>query len=167
MAEANPFIFRRAVVALSGDTVDNACVRLAIETARHGHGGNAEIVGVHVIQVAWSMALDVDNASEYDKSQYILDAADQSVDNAHLKMRTVLVQSRDAGAAIVDEAFACDADLIIVGLPVRRWTSSDESVGHVAAYVLRHAQCAVWVVREPIAAGEPIAVGRPAGLASL
>ena len=160
MSDANPFIFRRAVVALSGDPVDGACVRLAIETAHHARRGDAEIVGVHVIQIAWSMPLDADLTREYDESQYILDAADQKADEAHLKMRTVLVQSRSVGAAIVDEASACDADLIIIGLPARsRSMSSGESVGHVAAYVLRHAPCAVWVVREPLAADRPTTAG--------
>jgi nucleotide-binding universal stress UspA family protein len=102
-----------------------------------------------VVQVAWSIALDDDMVGQSSDIQRVLDAADQTVDAAHMTMKTVLVQARNVGAAIVDEACAREADLIIVGLPHQSHFGED-SVGHVVAYVLRHAQCAVWVVREPI-----------------
>ena len=64
------------------------------------------------------------------------------------RLDTVLLQARDVGAAIVDEAIEREADLIICGLPFRRRFGGDFTVGRTIPYILKNAPCAVWVVRE-------------------
>ena len=66
----------------------------------------------------------------------------------HYKLETVLLQARDVGAAIVDEATERGADLIICGLPFRRRFGGDFAIGSTIPYVLKNAPCATWVVRE-------------------
>jgi nucleotide-binding universal stress UspA family protein len=61
-----------------------------------------------------------------------------------------LLQARDVGAALVDEASERDADLLVVGLPFRKRFGGEFAVGRTIPYVLKNAPCAVWVVREPI-----------------
>ena len=62
-------------------------------------------------------------------------------------METVLLQARDVGAAIVDEATEREADLLICGLPFKRF-GGDFTVGRTIPYILKNAPCGVWVVRE-------------------
>ena len=77
----------------------------------------------------------------------------------------MLLQAREVGAALVDEATERGADLLLVGLPYRKRFGGDFAIGRTIPYVLKHAPCEVWVVREPIPA-EPLPGGprrRPEG----
>jgi nucleotide-binding universal stress UspA family protein len=65
-------------------------------------------------------------------------------------MEPVLLQARDVGAALVDEAAERGADLLILGLAYRRRFGGDFAIGRTIPYVLKNAPCAVWVVREPM-----------------
>jgi nucleotide-binding universal stress UspA family protein len=145
--EAYPPAFHRAVVALSGGAVDDLIVRLALEVTRHAHG---ELVAVHVVELDWTQPLDADVAERSEDAQRVLDAAEAIVEAAHGKLDSVLVQARDVGAAIVDEAAARDADLLILGLPYKTKFGGDFAVGRAVPYALKNAPCAVWVVREPM-----------------
>ena len=65
-------------------------------------------------------------------------------------LEPVLLQARDVGAALVDEASERGADLLVTGLPYRKRFGGDFAIGRTIPYVLKNAPCAVWVVREPI-----------------
>jgi nucleotide-binding universal stress UspA family protein len=145
--EAIAPVFRRAVIALSGGPIDNAIVRLAIELGRQSH---AELIAVHVVELDWTQPLDADVAERSEEAQRVLDAAEAIAEVLHGKMEAVLVQARDVGAAIVDEAAARDADLLILGLPYRTRFGGDFAIGRAVPYALKNAPCAVWVVREPM-----------------
>ncbi|MGA3058249.1 MAG: universal stress protein [Candidatus Limnocylindrales bacterium] len=147
MPEANTPVFRRAVIALSGSPTDASIVRLAIEVARPSH---AELVAVHVVELDWTQPLDADVAERSEEAQRVLDAAEGIADQLHCKLESVLVQARDVGAAIVDEAAAREADLIILGLPYRTRFGGDFAIGRAVPYALKNAPCAVWVVRQPM-----------------
>lgn len=147
MPEANPPMFRRAVIALSGGAVDERIVRLAIEAAKPSH---AELIAVHVVELDWTQPLDADVAERSEEAQRVLDAAEGIAESLHMKMESVLVQARDLGAAIVDEACARDADLLILGLSYRTRFGGDFAIGRAVPYALKNAPCAVWVVREPM-----------------
>ena len=67
-----------------------------------------------------------------------------------LTLEPVLLQARDVGAAIVDEATERDADLLVLGLPYRKRFGGEFAIGRTIPYVLQNAPCAVWVVREPM-----------------
>jgi nucleotide-binding universal stress UspA family protein len=145
--EANPPVFRRAVIALSGSSTDSAIVRLALELGRQSH---VELVAVHVVELDWTQPLDADVAERSEAAQRVLDAAEGIAESMHGKLESVLVQARDVGAAIVDEAAARDADLIILGLPYRTRFGGDFAIGRAVPYAFKNAPCAVWVVREPM-----------------
>ena len=113
MPEATNPAFRRAVIALSGGPSDAAIVRLALEVARPNR---AELIAVHVVELDWTQPLDADVAERSEEAQQVLDAAEGIADQLHGKLESVLVQARDVGAAIVDEAAARGADLLIMGL---------------------------------------------------
>jgi nucleotide-binding universal stress UspA family protein len=143
--------FKRAVIALTGAATDERVVRLACEIARPT---KAELVGVHVVEIDWSLPLDAEIASRSEEAQRILDLAEGVAEDAHVPFETVLLQARDVGAALVDETSERAADLLILGLPYRQRFGGDFAIGRTILYVLKNAPCAVWVVREPIAEGE-------------
>lgn len=148
MADHSAPQFRRAVVALSGSRTDRPIVSLAAEIARTSH---ADLIGVHVVEIDWTLPLDADVASQSEDAQRVLDIAEATAEAAHHKLETVLLQARDVGAAIVDEATEREADLIIAGLPFRRRFGGDFAIGRTIPYVLKNAPCSVWIVREAMA----------------
>ncbi len=72
-----------------------------------------------------------------------------------MPIETVLLQARDVGAAIVDEASAVGADLLILGLPYRTRFGGDFAIGRTVPYTLKNAPCAVIVIREPMGQESP------------
>lgn len=160
MSESHPSAFRRAILALNGGDCDDRIVRLAADLGRAGH---AELVGVHVVEVGWTMPLDADIAARSEDAQQILDHAELTAEGLKARLEPVLLQARDVGAALVDEATERQADLMVVGLPYRKRYGGDFAIGRTIPYVLKHAPCEVWVVREPIPA-EPAPMVAAAGL---
>lgn len=151
VSEPHASAFRRAILALAGGPCDDRIVHLAAELGR-AHG---ELIGVHVVEVGWSMPLDADIASRSEEAQQILDHAETTAESRKARLEPVLLQAREVGAALVDEATEREADLLIVGLPYRKRFGGDFAIGRTIPYVLKHAPCEVWVVREPIPA-EPV-----------
>ena len=147
MTDTHATAFRRAILALSGGTVDDRLVQLAAELGRAGRG---ELIGVHVVEIGWSMPLDADVAARSDEAQQILDHAESAAERLKLSLEPVLLQAREVGAALIDEAAEREADLLVVGLPYRKRFGGDFAIGRTIPYVLKHAPCEVWVVREPI-----------------
>lgn len=139
--------FRRAVVALSGHPNGQRLIRIASEMAKVH---KAELIGVHVVEIDWSMPLDMDIAARSDEIQQVLDLAEGAAEAVGVTLESVLLQARDVGAALVDEAIEREADLLIVGLAYRTKFGGDFAMGRTIPYVLKNAPCAVWVVREPI-----------------
>ena len=147
MSQPEAPAFRRAVVALNGGPSDARIVRLVAEHARLT---KAELIGVHVVEIDWSLPLDADIAGRSEEVQRVLDSAEAIADQMRQPLEPVLLQARDVGAALVDEATERDADLLVVGLPYRKRFGGDFAIGRTIPYVLKNAPCAVWVVREPI-----------------
>ncbi len=135
------------MLALGGGTGDARIVRLVAELARPNR---AEVVAVHVVEVSWAMPLDADIAGRSEVAQQILDVAEGVAESQKVHMETVLLQARDVGAALVDEATERGADLLVIGLPYRTRFGGDFAIGRTIPYVLKNAPCAVWVVREPM-----------------
>ena len=147
MSDSHPAVFRRAVIALNGGPGDERIVRLVSELAKPVH---AEITAVHVVQIAWAMPLDADVAGRSEDVQRILDAAEAVAESEKVRLEPVLLQARDVGPALVDEAIEREADLLVLGLPYRKRFGGDFAMGSTIPYVLKNAPCAVWVVRDPI-----------------
>ena len=149
MADKPITLFSRVVVALNGGPCDDRIIRLVVESAR---ASKSEIVAIHVVEIDWTLPLDAGVAEGSDAAQRVLATAEAAAERLHGKLEPVLVQARDVGAAIVDEAVERAADLLVVGLPYRKKFGGDFAIGRTVPYVLKNAPCAVWVVREPMPA---------------
>jgi nucleotide-binding universal stress UspA family protein len=139
--------FKRAVVALNGGSSDARIVQLVTAAA---HPPDAELIAVHVVEIDWTLPLDADVAGNSEEAQRVLDMAEAVAESARAKLEPVLLQARDVGPALVDEASERGADLLVLGLPYRKRFGGDFAIGRTIPYVLKNAPCAVWVVREPI-----------------
>jgi nucleotide-binding universal stress UspA family protein len=147
MSDPHPAVFRRAVVALNGGPSDERIVSLVADQARHN---KAELVAVHVVEVDWTQPLDADIAGRSEEVQRVLDTAESVAERYKMTLDPVLLQARDVGAAIVDEAIERGADLLVLGLPYRKRFGGEFAIGRTIPYILQNAPCAVWVVRDPI-----------------
>jgi nucleotide-binding universal stress UspA family protein len=147
LAEKPVAAFHRAVVALNGGPSDRRILSLVLELARPVR---AEVVVVHVVEIDWTLPLDANVAEISEEAQRVLDLAEGQAEHLHATVEAVLVQARDVGAALVDEAAERDADLLVLGLPYRKRFGGDFAIGRTVPYVLKNAPCAVWVAREPM-----------------
>ena len=147
MPEAHTPPFERAVLALNGGSSDELILRLTTAMAK---GTEAELIAVHVVEVDWTLPIDADIAGNSEEAQRVLDGAESAAEQAKVHLEPVLLQARDVGAAIVDEASERGADLLVAGLPYKTRFGGDFAIGRTVPYVLKNAPCAVWIVREPI-----------------
>lgn len=135
------------MIALNGGPTDSRIVRLVTDMARTR---KFELIGVHVVEIDWSLPLDADVAGGSEDIQRVLDMAEAIAEEHHVQLEPVLLQARDVGAALVDEASERDADVLVLGLPYRKRFGGDFAIGRTIPYVLKNAPCGVWVVREPM-----------------
>jgi nucleotide-binding universal stress UspA family protein len=147
MSDPHKPAFRRALIALNGGTSDARIVSLVADQAHHN---KAQVVAVHVVEIDWTLPLDADIAGRSEEVQRVLDTAESVAEDYRIALEPVLLQARDVGAAIVDEAIERDADLLVVGLPYRKRFGGEFAIGRTIPYILQNAPCAVWVVRDPI-----------------
>jgi nucleotide-binding universal stress UspA family protein len=103
---------------------------------------------VHVSEVRRALPLDADLSSEAQRGEQILTQAEATARRQDFEVEGDLLQARDAGHAIVDEAIERQADAIVIGVPFRR-PFGDFELGRVPSHVLRNAQCEVVLLRMP------------------
>jgi nucleotide-binding universal stress UspA family protein len=138
--------YRRAVLGLNGSTADPLVIKLAI----HLSSKETELVALHVVEVDWRHDLDDEIPGSRELASNVLDMAEGAAERAKVRMRTELLQARDVGAALVDEAVALDADVMLLGLPYRTRLGGDFAIGRTIPYVFQNAPCRVIVVREAV-----------------
>lgn len=147
----SPTIFRRAVLGLNGGPTDILVVKVGCELARDH---SVELVALHVVEVDWRHDLGEQIAGSGERASAVLDMAEAMAEKYKVKMRTELLQARDVGAALVDEAVEMEADAVLLGLPYRKRFGGDFAIGSTIPYVFQNAPCSVLVIREPVAKSE-------------
>lgn len=95
------------------------------------------------------MPLDAEVKPEIEKGEEILDRAERIAEEEDYSVETDLLQARDVGPAIVDEAIERGVDMVMMGLGYRK-KFGEFSLGSTIPYVLKNAPCFVMLCREPI-----------------
>jgi nucleotide-binding universal stress UspA family protein len=131
--------FNKILVPVTGRAVDDEVMKLACQLAKKNKG---KIWAVYVITVKRSLPLDAEIRSETTKAEEILDHIATVAEDADYEAETDLLQAREAGPTIVDEAAEREVDLIIMGLTYKR-RFGQFSLGNVLPYVLQNAPCQV------------------------
>ncbi len=127
--------FNRILVPVSGSKADDEAVRLACRLAKKTKG---KIWAVYVITVRRSLPLDAELDAEIKQGEEILNRAEGIAEEQECELETDLLQAREAGPTIVDEAVEHDADLILMGVEYKK-SFGQFSLGSVIPYVLRNA----------------------------
>lgn len=134
------------LVATSGNGADEEVVKLACDLAKKS---KATIYVVYIIEVKLSLPLDAVIESEVQRAEDILTRAEDIAADQDYEVETDLIQARQAGPAIIDEAMERKADLILMGLTYKRRFGIFD-MGSAIPHVLEEAPCRVLLCREPI-----------------
>ena len=103
---------------------------------------------VYVIEVPRSLPLKAVLTQESDRADKLLNSAMQIAERVGSEAIAEVVQARDAGSAIVDEAKDHNCALILIGY-VRSEHRAPNDLGKTVPYVLANAPCRVWLVQDP------------------
>ncbi len=131
--------FNKILVPISGTEADEETMRLACRLAKKDKG---KIWAVYVITVKRFLPLDAEIEPEIRKGEDILDHIERIAEEQDYEVETDLLQSREAGPTIVDEAVERDVDLILMCVKYKR-RFGQFSLGNVAPYILKNAPCRV------------------------
>ena len=137
---------RSILVPVDGSHASLQAVASACDVARQNKG---IVYVVHVIEVRRALPLDAEVEPEAAASEEILSKAERVAREQDFDVEVELLQARDAGHAIVDEAIERGVDLIILGSEYHQ-PFGEFQLGRVIQYVLRSAPCEVWVRRRPV-----------------
>ena len=137
--------FHKILVPVIGSQADEEVIKLACRVAKKDKG---EIYAVYIITMKRDLPLDAQIEPEIQKAEDILNHIETVADEQNYKIDTDLLQAREAGAAIVDEAVEREVDLILMGIGYKR-RFGEFSLGDVVPYVLKNAPCRVILYRQP------------------
>jgi nucleotide-binding universal stress UspA family protein len=132
-------------VIVDGKKLDNELVRLACLMAKKAR---RRVHLVHVIEVPRTLPLKAVLTKESEEADKLLTEALSIAEDAGCDAVAEVVQARDAGPAIVDEARDHNCALLLLGL-VRDPHKVHNDLGKTVPYVLSNAPCRVWVVQDP------------------
>jgi APA family basic amino acid/polyamine antiporter len=138
--------FTRILVPMKLGDIGEEMVATAIALAKEGDSAIEAITVVRVprrYELAGELPPEV--AARVEAS---LDEARLLGDDHGVQVRTDVVRARSIGHAIVEEAVARDADLIVLGSSAR-WRRQSRFFSPTVDFVLRHAPCEVLVVAFP------------------
>ena len=134
------------MVPVDGSHASLQAVAVACGIAREN---KATLYVVHVIEVKRTLPLDAQLEPETAAGEEILSQAERVAREQDFEVEGEILQAREAGPAIVDEAIERSVDLIILGMEYRQ-PFGEFQLGRVVEHVLKSAPCEVWVCRHPV-----------------
>ncbi len=136
----------KILVPVNGERVDEEVIKLACTIAKRR---KAKVYVVYVIQVKRALPLDAEIEPETQNGERILKRAERIADELDYQVETDLLQAREVGPALVDEAVERGVDLILMGINYKK-RFGEFNLGSTVPYVLKNAPCRVLLWREPI-----------------
>ncbi len=101
-----------------------------------------KIWAVYIITVKRSLPLEAEVEPEIRRAEDILDNIESVAEEQDGEVETDVLQAREVGSAIIDEAVERDIDLILMGVKYKK-RFGQFSLGSVVPYVLKNAPCPV------------------------
>ena len=139
----------KALVAVKGEKVDEEAITLACTMAK---GRKGKVYVVYVIEVKRALPLDAEIEPEVQKAEQVLKRAERIAHDVGFVVETEVLQAREAGPAIVDEAVERGVDTIFMGMPYKKHFGEFD-LGSAIPYVLKNAPCRVSLWRETMESG--------------
>lgn len=115
----------------------------------------ARVFAVNVLEVVRSQPLQTENVGEARRGEQVLRRAEEVASAQGYQVTGELLQAREAGQAIIDEAQERNAEVIVLGVAPRKLVGGFE-LGRTVEFVLEHASCDVWLVRQGASGGSSI-----------
>jgi nucleotide-binding universal stress UspA family protein len=131
--------FKNILVPVAGNEADDEAIKLACRLAKKDKG---KIWAVYVVTVRRTLPLDAEDTLETKKAEQILERAETVAEEQEYELETDLLQAREVGPTIIDEAVEHNIDLILIGIEYKS-LFGQFSLGSVAPYVLKNAPCRV------------------------
>jgi len=135
--------YRNILVPVAGTEADDEAMKLACWLAKKDRG---KIWTVYVITIKRALPLEAEIDSEMHKAEEILDHIERVAEEEEYEVDTDVLQAREAGPAIIDEAVERKVDLILIGIKQKK-RFGQFSLGNVAPYVLKNAPCPVLLLQ--------------------
>jgi nucleotide-binding universal stress UspA family protein len=137
--------FHRILVPMKLGDIGEEMVATAIKLAQES---TATVEALFVIRVPLDLPIDAEVLEAEERAAASLAEARLLGHDLGVDVRTELVRARSIGAAIVEEARAREADLIVLGSSPR-WRRQSRFFSPTVDYVLKRAPCEVVVVAFP------------------
>lgn len=141
---------KSVLVPVDGSQASLEALTLACLVAKRNKG---KVYAIYTIVVHRSLPLDAQLAAEAQQGEEVLSRAEAVADGLDFRVEGELLQARDAGHAIVDEAIERGVDAIFMGVEYSNPFGMFE-LGVDVEYILKHAHCEVWLCRRAGASGE-------------
>lgn len=138
---------RKLLVPVVESVASLEALAVACAIARAQRGTSVHVV--HVIEVLRSLPLTAEMETEAQHGEQVLRRAADLASQLECRVTTELLQARDAGVAIVEEAERIGADAIVLAVGYRRLIGEFQT-GRTVDYVFRHAPCQVWLIRQEL-----------------
>ena len=133
------------LAAVRGESCDADVVRLACQLLG---SHKAKLHLLYVIEVDRGLPVDAEIAAATAKAEAVLQNMESVAKTQKFRTDGELVQARDAGSAVVREAYDKDVEAVVLGVSYQE-RYGDFSLGKTVPYVLRNAPCRVVVWRDP------------------
>ncbi len=134
----------RVLVPVTGAAMDDDAIALACDLARAAKG---TVLVLYVIQVSRSLPLDAEVPDETAHGEQVLQRMEKLGKSYKCKIEGEILQARDLGPAVVQEAVQRDIDVIVTAAEYAEHFGSP-TLGEVVPYLLKFSPCRVLVYRE-------------------
>lgn len=135
------------LVGVSSNPASLEAVSVACATAKTRR---SKVVAIHVIEVSRSLPLQSELESDARRGEQILRRAEDAAAQAGYVIEAELLQAREAGPALVDEAKSRNVDAVVIGIGPSK-VVGDFRLGKTASFLLKHADADVWLIRRGLA----------------
>jgi nucleotide-binding universal stress UspA family protein len=139
---------RRIVVPVQGVLVDEDALRAACRLARPAR---AQVLVLTVLEVPRHLPLSASLGEELGVAEEMLARMEELAAKLGTKVETEVLQARDAGPAIVDEARRWGADLVVVGLGAPA-QFGEFTLDRTGQELLNRVHCRLVMIREELEA---------------
>ena len=131
--------FHKVLIPIGGTEADKEAIKLACGLTKKNKD---KIWAIYVITIKRSLPLEAEIESEIRQAEDMLDHIVNTAEEQGYEIDTDILQAREAGPAIIDEAAEREVDLILMGIK-HKMRFGQFSLGNVAPYILKNAPCPV------------------------
>ncbi len=134
-----PIVYEGILVPTTGE-IDAEMIQMACKIAQRD---KSNVTALYVIEVPMVLPLDAKIPAEEEKAHKIMDQAELIGKEYGVQINTKIIQTRTAGKAIVEQAKAMKASLILLGSGSREKKTEEILNGKTVNFVAKNAPCPV------------------------